>query len=319
MAIKITSTGAAEAVKDQATTTQQTNAATTTQQQTTVPEATKTTTTTTPTTTTTTTDQTTQVTNPGNGVSYQQFQPTYSSQYDDALADLYNQITNRQPFTYNAGDDAMYQQYMDRYITGGQRAMEDTMAQAAALTGGYGSSYGQQVGQQTYDEYLTGLNDMALELEQAAYQRYQDQGDQLAQQYSMLGALDERDYGRWADQYDRGMAEAALRASAGDFDAYKQMWGDDVGGRMQALYAAQTLMPLYTAGQISAEDYKEIAGEYPVGYVEPGQGGGGSSGDSGSWYLNRYNLALSKGLTSKAVAGRSEATSNTFYNLFNTV
>ena len=41
----------------------------------------------------------------------------------------------------------------------GKQAMQDTMGQAAALTGGYGSTYGQAVGQQQYDAYLQNLND----------------------------------------------------------------------------------------------------------------------------------------------------------------
>lgn len=231
--------------------------------------------------------------NTGNGVNYQQFQPTYSGKYDEALADLYNQITQRAPFTYNTNDDALYQQYMDRYISGGQKAMEDTIAQAADLTGGYDSSYAQRVGQQTYDEYMLGLNDRALELENTAYQRWRDAGDDLLTQYNMLGALDDRDYGRWADEYDRAMAEAALRATSGDFEPYKQMWGDEAGNRLQQVWSAQVLMPLYSAGQMDAETYKSIAGVYPVGYVPPGQGG--SNGGSGSsWYVDAYNALNSK-------------------------
>lgn len=228
--------------------------------------------------------------NTGNGVNYEQFQPTYSGKYDEALADLYNQITQRAPFTYNTNDDALYQQYMDRYISGGQKAMEDTIAQAADLTGGYDSSYAQRVGQQTYDEYMLGLNDRALELENTAYQRWRDAGDDLLTQYNMLGALDDRDYGRWADEYDRAMAEAALRATSGDFEPYKQMWGDEAGNRLQQVWSAQVLMPLYSAGQMDAETYKSIAGVYPVGYVPPGQGGGGGSSGS-SWYVDAWRAA----------------------------
>ena len=75
---------------------------------------------------------------------------------------------------------------------------------------------------------------------------------------------------------------------------YRQMWGDEAANRLQQAYAAQVLMPLYTAGQMDAETYKSIAGVYPVGYVAPGSGGGGDSG--GSWYQNAYNAANYQGL-----------------------
>lgn len=229
----------------------------------------------------------------GNGIDFSKVTAEYEGKYDQQLADLYNQITQRKPFEYNSEDDMLYQQYVDRYTKGGRLAMEDTMGQAAALTGGYGNTYAQRVGQQTYDEYMTGLNDQANTLMQQAYQRYMDQGDQLTKQYSMLGQLADDDYAKWADQYDRAMGEAAIRGNSGDFEAYRQMWGDDAANKLQQAYAAQVLMPLYTNGQMDAETYRSIAGVYPVGYVPPAEGGAG--GDGGSAYLDAYNAAVSRG------------------------
>lgn len=233
------------------------------------------------------------------GVDFSHISAEYEGKYDQQLADLYNQITQRKPFEYNSEDDMLYQQYVDRYTKGGRLAMEDTMGQAAALTGGYGNSYAQRVGQQTYDEYMTGLNDQANTLMQQAYQRYMDQGDQLTKQYGMLGQLAADDYNKWADQYERAMNEAAIRGNSGDFEAYRQMWGDDAANRLQQAYAAQVLMPLYTAGQMDAETYKSIAGVYPVGYVEPGAGGGG---DNESEYVKAYHNAVAAGLSGAAAA-----------------
>ena len=42
--------------------------------------------------------------------------------------------------------------------------MKDTMGQAAALTGGYGSSYAESSAQQQYDAYLQQLGDIVPEL-----------------------------------------------------------------------------------------------------------------------------------------------------------
>jgi hypothetical protein len=102
------------------------------------------------------------------------------------------------------------------------------MGQAAALTGGYGSSYGQSVGQQQYNAYLQSLNDVVPELYGMAYQQYQDQGNALQQQYSMMGQMADDEYGKYQDAltqywqnlnylqneantlYNRGMQEAEL-------------------------------------------------------------------------------------------------------------
>lgn len=125
--------------------------------------------------------------------------PVYTGTFDQQLSDIYNKINSREKFSYDMGNDAMYQQYKDKYVQQGKMAMKDTMGQAAALTGGYGSSYGQQVGQQSYDAYLQKLGDVVPELYNNAYQQYSDEGDKLQNQYSMLGGLKNDEYSRYRD------------------------------------------------------------------------------------------------------------------------
>ena len=124
----------------------------------------------------------------------------YQSQWQQTLNDTINKIQNREKFTYDLNGDALYQQYKDRYIQQGQQAMMDTMGQAAALTGGYGNSYAQSVGQQTYQGYLQGLNDKIPELYQLALDHYNQQGNDLMNQYSLLADRENTDYGRYRDQ-----------------------------------------------------------------------------------------------------------------------
>ncbi|MBO7319778.1 MAG: hypothetical protein J6V06_07160, partial [Clostridia bacterium] len=81
------------------------------------------------------------------------------SQFQDTLQQTMNQILNKEKFTYDVNADALYNQYKDQYMAAGKTAMQDTMGQAAAMTGGYGNSYAQAVGQQQYQGYLQQLND----------------------------------------------------------------------------------------------------------------------------------------------------------------
>ena len=124
----------------------------------------------------------------------------YQSQWQQTLNDTISKIQNREKFSYDLNGDALYQQYKDRYIQQGQQAMMDTMGQAATLTGGYGNSYAQSVGQQTYQGYLQGLNDKIPELYNLALQQYQTEGDNLMNQYGLLADRDNTDYGRYRDQ-----------------------------------------------------------------------------------------------------------------------
>ena len=123
----------------------------------------------------------------------------YTSPWQTQLNDAINKIMNREKFSYDLNGDALYQQYKDQYVNQGQMAMMDTMGQAAALTGGYGNSYAQSVGQQAYQGYLQQLNDKIPELYQLAMNKYQMEGEDLYNQYSLLSTQDQMDYGKYRD------------------------------------------------------------------------------------------------------------------------
>ena len=123
----------------------------------------------------------------------------YTSQWEDQINGLIDQITNRDKFSYDLNGDALYQQYKDQYTQQGKMAMMDTMGQAQAMTGGYGSSYAQSVGQQAYQGYLQKLNEVVPELYGMALDQYNQEGQDLLNQYSLLASQEEQDYGRYRD------------------------------------------------------------------------------------------------------------------------
>ena len=98
---------------------------------------------------------------------------------------LYQQLINRGPFRYDLQGDMLYRQYADQYSQLGQQAMRDTMGTAAALTGGYGNSYANLVGNQAYQGYLGQLNSMVPSLYDRAYKVWQDEGDDLLARYQL--------------------------------------------------------------------------------------------------------------------------------------
>lgn len=114
------------------------------------------------------------------------------SPWSDTLNDTINRILNGEKFSYDLNGDTLYQQYKDQYTTQGQMAMMDTMGQAAAMTGGYGNSYAQNVGQQVYQGYLQQLNDRVPELYQLALNQYNQEQQGLQDQASILAALDQQ-------------------------------------------------------------------------------------------------------------------------------
>lgn len=121
----------------------------------------------------------------------------YASRWERELDAVYDRIANRGAFSYDLGTDPVYRQQREQYQSAGRMAMEHTMGQAAALTGGYGSSYSQQAGQQAYNAYLQKLNEVVPELYAQARAQYDREGQTLSERYAMLNAREERDYDRY--------------------------------------------------------------------------------------------------------------------------
>ena len=112
----------------------------------------------------------------------------------------YNAWVNRDKFSYDLNGDALYQQYKDKFINQGRLAMADTIGQASAMTGGYGSSYATTAGSQAYQSHLQNLNDIVPQLYQMAYDRYNQEGEDLKTQYSMLDNMYNTEYGEHRDK-----------------------------------------------------------------------------------------------------------------------
>lgn len=135
--------------------------------------------------------------------------PDYVNRYQGQIDALTKQILGRAAFEYDPKTDPTYQQYKESYTRSGQRAMQDTLGQVSARTGGLASSYAGSAAQQTYDGYMSALADKIPELRQLAYQMYQDEGAQQRANLEMLMALEQGDYAKYQtllSQYnaDRG-------------------------------------------------------------------------------------------------------------------
>ena len=153
----------------------------------------------------------------------------YTSGFEARLQELYDQIAGREAFSYDPEEDEMYKRYARLYAAQGAAAMEDTMGQAAALTGGYGSSYAQAVGQQAYDRYLGELAALVPELRQAALAEYTQEGKALTDRYGLLRQQESAAYDRWQDtvaQWQKALAQAQSEyddTAAQDAKSYQTM------------------------------------------------------------------------------------------------
>ena len=240
------------------------------------------------------------------------YQNPYQKQLDQLVSDYLGSS-----FSYDQSRDPAAQAYRENYIQNGQRAMQDTMAQAAARTGGLASSYATQAGQQAYNSYMSDLNAQLAGLRQQAIDNYLS--DQALQQnrintVASLGQQAENSYynrindamNRWATLgYADDTVAGILGVAAGtpttdqsyrtwqqNFQQAQQdqavadanrAYANDLAGQMLQLGLTPEAATLQTAG-ISAADAAALRDFYrqQLALAQTGGSGGGGSYGSGS-------------------------------------
>lgn len=234
----------------------------------------------------------------------------YQSRFEEKLQELYDQIAGREAFDYDPEEDEAYRRYAKLYAAKGAAAMEDTLGKAASLTGGYGSSYAQSAGQQAYNGYLQELAALVPELRQAALAEYRQEGQALADQYSMLSQREKNDYARY--QNERADWQKLLAAAQDEYE------NADSGDRK--LY--QTLLNHFSD---KAEQERKLSAS---GARLTDSGDGTSGGESLSStaadslqravqnYLKRGNGDLAQSLASRYTARMTPAQRQRFERLF---
>lgn len=109
--------------------------------------------------------------------------------YGDRIDQLLREVTGLTYGDWTKGDE--YAALKGNYERQGQRAMQDTLAQVSARTGGMASSYAGNAAQGAYNEHMDAL-------ERAAMEMYLDERDDEYRQIDLMRGLD-------ADEYSRGI------------------------------------------------------------------------------------------------------------------
>lgn len=148
-------------------------------------------------------------------------------------------------------NSADYQSLASEYAAKGKKAMQDTVGDVSARTGGLASSYATTAGAQANNDYMQKLQDVAREM-------YSDQRSDQYNEASLLSTLDNSDYSKYQDQlsqYDTEQSTAYSKAQDtasaketkaetlaqyGDFSGYKDLgYSNAEIAAMTAAYKAQ--------------------------------------------------------------------------------
>lgn len=124
--------------------------------------------------------------------------PTLKSKYDPQVNALLKDILNRDDFSYDVKSDPLYQQIAQTYHREGDRAMEETMAEAASYAGGM-NTFAVTAAQQAANRYAAELNDRIPELYQLAYDMYLSDKESAVENLGILQQLSNTEYNRYRD------------------------------------------------------------------------------------------------------------------------
>ena len=122
--------------------------------------------------------------------------------YTEQIEKLMAQIQGRDKFSYDVSQDTLFQQSLASAMASGKTAMQDTIGQASALTGGYGSTYATSAGNQAYNGYIQDAYANLPEYYQMALEAYQMEGQEMYDQLAMLSTADATEYGRMYDAWN---------------------------------------------------------------------------------------------------------------------
>ena len=130
-------------------------------------------------------------------------------------------------WNYDPLQDASYQALAKIYGARGNTAAKNTLADAAALNGGFGTSYAVSAAQQARNQYNQELASLVPQLEQASYERQQAGLNNLM-------ALDESQYGRFSDDQSRQLQGKQFGLDVAGYNEgnrqFKANYGLDVAG-----------------------------------------------------------------------------------------
>lgn len=180
----------------------------------------------------------------------------YAGTYKEALSSIINDFMNREDFEYDVDKDQMFQQALASAMNSGKSAMQDTMGQAAALTGGYGSTYATSAGNQAYNAFIEDAYNNLPEYYNMALAAYEAEGQQMLQQYQMLDSADTKEYSQWYD--DINLTYRTVRDMVGDeynkWNADQTMYSNVANAQVSE--NAQISSNLYNAYNVTSNMYE---------------------------------------------------------------
>lgn len=194
---------------------------------------------------------------------FEQTKPAdYQSKYKGQIDNVMGKLDDLGGYDYDPAADTAYQQYKSEYTQKAKLANQNAQANASALTGGYGSSYGTQAGQKAYAATMSDLDNL-LTQDQLARSEYDgnvaDAANLRNYRYGRTQQARQENSDFWGNVWNvvKNVGAAALEG----YDAYKgyrqQDWENAFALRQYNDNLSRTELSDQMAALQQAASYKE--------------------------------------------------------------
>ena len=130
---------------------------------------------------------------------YEQTKPAdYQSKYQGQINDVMSKLNDLGEYDYDPAADTAYQHAQKAKL-----ANQNAQANASAMTGGYGSSYGTQAGQKAYAATMDNLDSVLDGLTAQNRAEYNTKKSGLQEQLSGLQSAEQNDYAKYQKDYSQ--------------------------------------------------------------------------------------------------------------------
>ena len=156
-------------------------------------------------------------------------QQAWENPYSDQQTAALDAVTNREAFSYDPTQDVAWQNARKQYLREADRATQDTMGQAAGLTGGMPSTAAMTAASQAGDYYRGQLNDRMADYQNMAYDRYLNDANLDFNTLDAINNMSESDYAKYMDLVNNNYNKlnAANQMSESDYQKYVDAYGMD--------------------------------------------------------------------------------------------
>lgn len=179
---------------------------------------------------------------------FEQTKPAdYQSKYQGQIDNVMGKLDDLGEFDYDPASDTAYRQYKTEYTQKAKLANQNAQANASAMTGGYGSSYGTQAGQKAYAATMSDLDNVLDGLTSQNRSEYNTKKSGLQQQLSGLQQAEQNDYSKYQSDLSNWYNDLSYRQNEYN-NAYaekQQNTNNVLNGLFSVLGIAAQILPFF--------------------------------------------------------------------------